>query len=124
MLSSSPEGLRRLQKQEGIMTSFRKSIASALAATILATGVIAAPTGASAKPYHGKHYGKYHGGHWGYHHRRRHWSPGLVGVGLGLGVLGAAAAASAAYAGECYMVRRRAVDEDGNMYIRRVQVCD
>ncbi len=25
---------------------------------------------------------------------------------------------------ECYLVRRRAVDEDGNMYVRRVRVCE
>ena len=55
MLSSSPEGLRRWQKQEGIITSSGKPIAGALAATILATGVVTAPTGASAKPYYGKH---------------------------------------------------------------------
>lgn len=60
---------------------------------------------------------------WGY------GAAALGGMAVGLVAAGAASASTnvgqaSEYAGECYFVRRRAVDEDGNMYIRRIRVCD
>ncbi len=58
------------------------------------------------------------------------YHPGYVGVGLGLGALAVGAAAASGATGtvyadeECYMVRRRVVDGYGNVYVRRVQVCE
>ncbi len=115
----------------------------ASAATLLALGLVAAPTSASADfnlpkcfPHCGKaptpklfipKYG-YGGGYkdgngWGY------GAAALGGMAAGLVAAGAASANANAgqdtgYAGECDLVRRRAIDEDGNVYIRRVRVCE
>lgn len=74
---------------------------------------------------------KFGGG--GYHHGHGGWGYGaaaLGGMAVGLVAAGAASANAGAYSqdaaelGDCYLVRRRAVDEDGNVYIRRVRVCE
>lgn len=107
-------------------TSFKKSILAAMGGLVLAAGFSA---NASAKviylkPGYAKPgYIKYGPKPW----YPKPYHPGYVGVGLGLGALavGAAAASGAAYADEaCYTVRRRVVDDYGNLYIRRVQVCE
>ena len=62
-----------------------------------------------------------YGNGWGY------GAAALGGMAVGLVAAGAASAnagQASAYAGECYLVRRQAVDEDGNVYIRRVRVCE
>lgn len=104
----------------------------AVASLALVAG-LAAPTGASAAPlkiypcwkfgtcggfkpkptYFKPHYG--YGGGWGY---------GAAAMGgLALGAI-AASAVSANPAGECFIERRRVEDEEGNVYIRRVRVCE
>lgn len=69
-------------------------------------------------------WGHKYGGGWGY------GAAALGGMAVGLVAAGAASANAGAYSqvsaevGECYLVRRRAVDEDGNVYVRRVRVCE
>ena len=121
-------------------------IVPAATATLLAVGMLAAPTSASAYfplpkcapycskaptlnkvflPKYGPKYG-YGGGYkygngWGY------GAAALGGMAVGLVAAGAASANAgqvSAYDGECTLVRRRAIDEDGNVYIRRVRVCE
>ena len=79
-------------------------------------------------------------GHWGGGYR--HFGGGALAAGIIGGLAVGALAASAnpyygyggyaypgygypvGYGGECYWVRRKSVDYYGNLYIRRVQVCD
>ena len=86
------------------MTIIRKTAAAALALTMLAT--VAIPTAASARPWH-------------------------HGYGVGAGILGAlaigaiAAGAAGAYdTGDCYIVRRRVIDEYGYVHIVGRRVCE
>lgn len=98
------------------MNTFKKSIVAAMGGLFLATGFAGA---ASAKTVYLKP-GYVKSWHKPYH-------PGYVGVGLGLGALavGAAVASGAAYAAEeCYIVRRPVSDIYGNVFIRRVRVCE
>jgi len=102
------------------MNRFTKSILAAMGGVFLATGMSGAASaktlylkpgyvkvGPIAKPWH------------------RPYHPGYVGVGLGLGALAAGAAiASGAYAEECFIVRRPVTDIYGNVYVRRVRVCE
>jgi hypothetical protein len=55
-------------------------------------------------------------------HHHHGFGPGAAGFIGGLAV--GAIAASAADAGECYLVNKRFVDEDGNIYIREATVCE
>lgn len=49
---------------------------------------------------------------------------GVIG-GLALGAVAASAAASSGYGyGGCYITRREVVDVYGNVYLRRVRVCE
>jgi hypothetical protein len=108
------------------MTIIRQFTAAAIGAALITGAFAAMPSQALAKPF--KHYGKvYHTGY--YHHHRRGYRPGYVGAGLvgglALGALAASAATAApVYATDCYTVRRRFYDDYGNMYVRRVNVCD
>ena len=86
----------------------KTTIATTLATLVLCTGLSG---GASAKTMyfesnhsHGVGYG------------------GIVLGGLALGALAAGAAAAADE--DCYLESRRVVDEDGNVYVRRVRVCE
>ncbi len=132
---------RSKQWRPVMTTTFKKSIIAAMGGLFLATNFAGAATAGPMykpgklgnfkaagpigpkphypKPYYPKpHYPKpYHPGYGGV---------GL-GVGLGLGALavGAAVASGAAYAEEeCTIVRRRIMDDEGNVYVRRVQVCE
>ena len=102
--------------------------ALAVASLALAAG-LSAPSGASAKPIQLYPCWKFnacnvqkpfkpaygYGPGWGY---------GAAALGgLAVGAI-AASAASAGPSGECYYERRRVEDEDGNLYIRRVRVCE
>ena len=130
------------------------SLIPASAATLLALGVVAAPTSASAEfklpqcfpqcgkaptlnkvfiPKYGYKYGygnKFgYGGGYKYDNGWGYGAAALGGMAVGLVAASAASANAGAgqesgYAGECYLARRRAVDEDGNVYIRRVRVCE
>lgn len=66
------------------------------------------------------------GGWYGYHHGGA-VAAGVIG-GLALGAAAASAAAqpvyAPAYAGDCYFVRRAISDDFGNVYVRRVRVCE
>ena len=87
----------------------RKMIAAtALSSLILCTGLSA---GASAKPLYFKSNHSYGMGY-----------GGVVLGGLALGALAAGAAAAAE--GDCYLESRRVVDEYGNVYVRRIRVCE
>lgn len=87
----------------------RKSIiATALGTLVLCTGLAG---GASAKPMYLKS-NHSHGVGYG----------GVVLGGLALGALAAGAAAAAD--GECYLESRRVIDDFGNVYFRRVRVCE
>ena len=69
-----------------------------------------------------------YGGGYGYgpgHHGPNGWA--MAGAGLGVGLAAGAVGAAIAHDGddeECRIVRQRVIDEDGNMYIRRVTRCD
>lgn len=83
-------------------------IATALSTLVLCTGLSG---GASAKTMYLKS-NHSHGIGYG----------GIVLGGLALGALAAGAAAAAD--GECYLESRQVEDEFGNVYVRRVRVCD
>ncbi len=105
-------------------TMKKSTILGTLAAAVLGAGMLAAPTAASAKPLYWK--GKYmhHHHHKGWHGKHYGWGAAGIGAGLALGAIAASAYAQPAYAAECYTVRRRVVNEFGDVYIRRVRVCD
>ena len=67
------------------------------------------------KPYPGSYKPAGYGG----------WGPAGIGLGVGLaaGMVGAAAASAIADDG-CTVIRRRIIDEDGNMFVRRIRVCE
>lgn len=105
------------------MNTFKKSIVAAMGGLFLATGFAGA---ASAKTVYFKP-GYVKAGPVVKTWHPKPYHPGYVGVGLGLGALavGAAVASGAAYAAEeCYIVRRPVSDVYGNVFIRRVQVCE
>jgi hypothetical protein len=83
-------------------------LATTLGALVLCTGLSG---GASAKTMYFKS-NHSHGVGYG----------GVVLGGLALGALAAGAAAAAD--GDCYLESRRVVDEFGNVYFRRVRVCE
>lgn len=83
-------------------------IATALGTLVLFTGLSG---GASAKPMYLKS-NHSHGVGYG----------GIVLGGLALGAM--AAGAAAASQGDCYLESRRVVDDYGNVYVRRVRVCE
>lgn len=62
-------------------------------------------------------------GGYGHHHGWGYGAAALAG-GMALGAIAASAASSSAEAGDCYFERRKALDEDGNVYVRRVRVCE
>lgn len=110
-----------------IAMSLKKPASVALAAAILFAGIAGTASEASAKPkkWGGAGYHKPYKHHY-YGHRRPYYRPGFAAAGIGLGALaftGAAMAASSAYAPACWNERRRVVDEYGDVYVRRVQVC-
>jgi hypothetical protein len=88
----------------------KKFITAAIAAVMLTGSVAATTTSAQAKPYWG---GYHHGYGWG----------GPVALGLGALAIGGAIAASESYS-DCYFVRRPVSDDWGNVYYRRVRVCN
>lgn len=89
------------------MTSSRKTVGAALAALTLGTTLIASAAPAEA----------------GWYGHRRHYG-GAVAAGV-LGALAVGAiAAGPAYASSCYWTRRSFVDGYGDVYVRRVRVCD
>ena len=62
-------------------------------------------------------------GGWG-GHGKHHWHGASLGFMSGM-ALGALASSSAgAYPVECYIVRRKVVDQYGDLYIRKVRVCE
>lgn len=85
-------------------------IATALGSLVLCTSLAG---GASAKPLFLKS-----------HHSHGMGYGGVVLGGLALGALAAGAAAAAASDGDCYLESRRVSDEFGNVYLRRVRVCE
>ena len=93
----------------------RKALTLLVSATVLA-GSLAVSSGASAKPivFPKPFPGAIYKPGFGY---------GAAALAGGL-ALGAIAASAASAEDECYIVRRRMIDEDGNEYIRRVRVCD
>jgi hypothetical protein len=105
--------------QEASMRAFsvRKLVVAAVAAASLTAG-LAATSSAQAKmpikmfpgPIH-MHHGYGYGGGAG---------AALIG-GLAIGAI---AAAAASQDDGCYVVTKRTFDEDGNVYMRRVTVCE
>jgi hypothetical protein len=121
-----------------IPTSAKKTIIALTGAVFLGSAMVAAPTAAFAlppikgpvtiktplkpmpllkpakpMPMPGKH-----SKHWGHRH-----GYGYLGAGLALGAI-AAASAGPTYAEDCYVVRRAVTDDFGNVYIRKVHVCE
>jgi hypothetical protein len=119
----------------------KKTALAGLAATALIGGAVAVSTspaeaGASTgtwrygTPYRGYGYRPYYG------YRRGYGGGGVaagVATGLAVGALAASTPyygypaygyAAPVYGGDCYWVRRRVVDDWGQVFIRRVQVCD
>ncbi len=123
------------------MTSIvKKTILAGLAALTMGAGVAATTTSAEAQVVYGRGYRGYHGGYgyrpayygprYGYYGYRRYnggaVAAGVVG-GLALGALAAGAVAPAYAApvyGDCWIERRQVADEWGNLYVRRVRVCN
>jgi hypothetical protein len=111
-------------------SKMKKILVAGLCAATLGGGVVSVtPTPAEAQ------YRAYRG-HPGYayrHHRRGNRgaavAAGVVG-GLALGALAAGAARPAyaapayGYGGDCYVVRRRFVDDWGRTFVRRETVCE
>lgn len=102
------------------MTVLSRTTVAALVAA--GTVLAAAPSQAgNLTPYITKYHKPYYGP-----------GPGVIAAGvvggLALGAVAASAAAprviAPAYAGECYLVRRRFVDADGYVFTRRMQVCE
>jgi hypothetical protein len=107
----------------------KKAVIGALAAVTLGGAVMTSSTDAYAWHRGFKH--GYYGAPY-YRHRRAHGGAVAAGVlgGLALGAL-AAGAARPAYAapiapgyGDCYVVRRRFIDDWGRTFVRRETVCD
>lgn len=85
----------------------RKALSALVAATVI--GATFAPVAASARD----------------HHRGR--NAAFIGSGLLLGTLiaaGAAASEVEVVERDCWIEKRRSVDEFGDVYVRRVRVCD
>ncbi|WP_232631174.1 hypothetical protein [Methylobacterium sp. Leaf118] len=78
-------------------------------------GVTLGAGAAEAKPFH------FHGHH---HHGFGHGGAVLGGLALGAVVVGSAVAASADDSYECIVRVRRTYDDFGNVYVRRVRVCE
>jgi hypothetical protein len=100
----------------------KKAFVAAMTAVVIAVSLVATTGSASARPYWkrgcygcGWGYGGWGYGGWGY------GGAGLV-AGLALGAI--AASAYPAYVGQCYYTRREVVDGYGNVYLRRIRVCD
>jgi hypothetical protein len=53
-----------------------------------------------------------------------HHGFGLGAAGFIGGLAAGAIAASAANGGDCYLVNKRFVDEDGNVYLREATICE
>ena len=111
-------------------SKMKKILVAGLCAATLGGGVVSVtPTPAEAqyRPYRG------HPGYAYRHHRRGNRgaavAAGVVG-GLALGALAAGAARPAyaapvyGYGGDCYVVRRRFVDDWGRTFVRRETVCE
>jgi hypothetical protein len=92
----------------------KRTIVAAMSAVVIAGGLMASVSPAAARPYWKRCYGC--GWGWGY-------AGAGVAAGLALGAI-AAATAYPVYAGPCYIARREVVDAFGNVYVRRVRVCD
>ena len=99
---------------------------------VLSAATISGTVALTSTPAEAWHRGYSHGYHPGYayrHHRRSNRgaaiAAGVVG-GLALGAIAAGAArpAYAAPAYDCYVVRRRFVDDWGRTFVRRERVCE
>ena len=107
----------------------KKTLLAGLAALTLGGGLSVSTTSASAQVVYGPAYGYgyrpvYYGPRYGYRHRGGAVAAGIVG-GLALGALAASAAARPTYVyGECWTERRRVVNAWGDVYVRRVRVCN
>ena len=95
----------------------RKAVFAALAVSVAAAG-LAAPTSADAKPY--PYYSGYKKPGWGYGPAYGYGAAALAG-GLAVGAIAAGVAASD---GACWIERRRVYDDFGNLYVRRIRVCE
>ncbi len=82
-------------------------------AALRTVGLGLAAGSAEAKPFHG------HG-----HHGFGHGGVVLGGLALGAVVVGTAVAATTEETYECVVKIRRTYDDFGNVYVRRVRVCD
>ncbi len=104
-----------------ILAFAKKPALAALAVATLAAGFSAAAPGTAEAGWYGKKH--YHGYGYGYrpHYRGGAIAAGVVG-GLALGAI--AASAAPAYYGDCYLSRERVHDGFGNVYVRRVRVCE
>ncbi|MBB2964355.1 hypothetical protein [Methylobacterium sp. R2-1] len=90
----------------------RTKIIAALCTIGLALGA----GSAEAKPFHGyKHHHHYGFGHGG---------AVLGGLALGTVVVGTAIAAASDETDECIVKVRRTYDDFGNVYVRRVRICE
>jgi hypothetical protein len=101
--------MERMQeiKKESVMS--KKIITAAVAGAMLLTASFA--TTAEAKPYWG-------GPHWGGYHHGRGWGLPVAAGLLGLAAVGAVAAS------DCYFASQPVADPYGNVYYRRVRVCN
>jgi hypothetical protein len=117
-------------EQEYIMAKAKKILVAGLCAATLGGGFLAMATPADAQ-YHRGYSRGHHPGYAYRHHRRSHrggaLAAGVVG-GLALGALAAGAArpayAAPVYGADCYVVRRRFVDDWGRSFVRRERVCE
>ena len=89
----------------------RTKIFAALGVVTLTLGAGAA----DAKPFHA------HGHH---HHGFGHGGVILGGIALGAVVVGTAVAAASDETYECIVKVRRTYDDFGNVYVRRVRICE
>jgi len=83
-------------------------------AALCAVGLSLAAGSAEAKPFHG----------YGHSHGFGHGGAVLGGLALGTIVVGTVVAATSEETYECVVKVRRTYDDFGNVYVRRVRVCE